>query len=135
MITQWTLQRLGIDLQDLQQRRNNLNAQELGDPQVRAQGWKRLDRNPVFDNAEVARMVEAGLRRLTEMQNSDGGWGWFSGYGEQSWPHTTAVVVRGLLVARQADAAFVPDCLSRGLEWLARYQSEQLTLLKNAKSE
>jgi uncharacterized protein YfaS (alpha-2-macroglobulin family) len=135
MITQRTLQRLGIDLQDLQQRRNNLNAQELGDPQVRAQGWKGLDRNPVFDNDEVARMVEAGLRRLTEMQNSDGGWGWFSGYGEQSWPHTTAVVVRGLLVARQADAAFVPDCLSRGLEWLARYQSEQLTLLKNAKSE
>ena len=31
---------------------------------------------------------------------SDGGWGWFSGFGEHSWPHTTAVVVHGLQLAK-----------------------------------
>ncbi len=132
VITHRTLQRMGIDLESLRNERSNLNAQELGDPAKRAERWKRHDRNPVFDNQEVSKMVEVGLRRLTEMQNSDGGWGWFSGYGEHSWPHTTAVVVRGLLVAKQADAAIVPDCLQRGIEWLERYQAEQLTRLKNA---
>jgi alpha-2-macroglobulin len=132
VVTHRTLQRMGIDLESLRNERINLNAQELGDPAKRAERWKRQDRNPVFDNQEVTKMVEVGLRRLTEMQNSDGGWGWFSGYGEHSWPHTTAVVVRGLLVAKQADAAMVPDCLQRGIEWLDRYQAEQLTLLRNA---
>ncbi len=132
VITHRTLQRMGVDLESLRQQRNNLNAQELGDPGKRAERWKRFESNPVFDNQEVSRMVDVGLRRLTEMQNSDGGWGWFSGNGEHSWPHTTAVVVRGLLVAKQADAAIVPDCLQRGLEWLERYQQEELTRLKNA---
>ena len=49
-------------------------------------------RNPVFDQAEVSRMVKDGVQKLTEMQLADGGWGWFSGWGEQSEPHTTAVV-------------------------------------------
>ena len=31
---------------------------------------------------------------------SDGGWGWFSGCGERSWPHTTALVVHGLQIAQ-----------------------------------
>ncbi len=152
IVTHHTLKRMGIDLEALKTEHNNLNAQELPLPplarssgsgaggegipldnaQRRSQRWKRFDRNPVFDNAEVAKMVEVGIRRLTEMQNSDGGWGWFSGYGEQSWPHTTAVVVRGLLTAKATDAAIVPDCLQRGLDWLANYQAEQLTILNNA---
>ncbi len=75
-------------------------------------------------------MVETGLRRITEMQNSDGGWGWFSGLGERSWPHTTAVVVRGLLARSTGRCGpSIPDCLNRGLDWLARYQDEQLQLL------
>ena len=135
VITYQTLARMGIDLEALNAKRANLNAQEIGDSATRAAGWKRFDRNPVFDNQEVAKMVESGLRRLTEMQLADGGWGWFSGLGEQSWPHTTAVVVRGLQTAKSADAAIVPDCLLRGLDWLARYQAEQLQRLQNAASK
>ena len=44
-------------------------------------------------------MVKAGLERLGAMQVSDGGWGWFSGYGEHSYAHTTALVVHGLQTA------------------------------------
>ncbi len=33
------------------------------------------------------RMVKAGVQALTEMQLADGGWGWFSGWGEHSEPH------------------------------------------------
>ncbi|MHB8902104.1 MAG: alpha-2-macroglobulin family protein, partial [Thermoguttaceae bacterium] len=90
------------------------------------------DRNPVFDEEEVRRMVKDGVNRLTEMQLSDGGWGWFSGYGEYPSPHTTAVVVHGLQVARQNDVALVPGVLERGIQWLTRYQNEQVQRLENA---
>jgi uncharacterized protein YfaS (alpha-2-macroglobulin family) len=132
VITQKVLIDLGLDLKKIQEKRTNLNAQEIGDDEKRAAGWKRFDRNPVFDQEEVARMVKEGVGRLTEMQLSDGGWGWFSGYGEHSYPHTTAVVVHGLQVAQQNDVAIVPGVLDRGVAWLKTYQDQQIELLKNA---
>jgi uncharacterized protein YfaS (alpha-2-macroglobulin family) len=84
----------------------------------------------VFDEDTVRDMVKAGLERLTSMQCTDGGWGWFSGWGERSWPHTTAVVVHGLQVARDCDVALVPGVLERGVAWLKRYQAEELRRLK-----
>ena len=51
----------------------------------------------------MKKIVNSGVDRLAQMQLSDGGWGWFSGWGEQSWPHTTAVVVHGLQISRQND--------------------------------
>ncbi len=132
VITQKVLLRMGLDLKKIEDKRTNLNAQEIGDDKARAKGWKRFDRNPVFDNDEVRRMVQDGVQRLTQMQLSDGGWGWFSGIGEQSYPHTTAVVVHGLQVAKQNDVALVPGMLERGIAWLKNYQDRQVQLLKNA---
>ncbi len=131
-ITQKILINMGLDLKAIRDKRANLNAQELGDPKERAEQWKRYDRNPVFDEAEVRRMVTDGVARLREMQLGDGGWGWFSGYGEQSWPHTTAVVVHGLQLAKQNDVAVPDEVLEKGTQWLRRYQAEQVQLLKNA---
>ncbi|MCA9134480.1 MAG: alpha-2-macroglobulin, partial [Planctomycetales bacterium] len=90
------------------------------------------DREAVFDQQLIAEMVDAGVRRLSEMQNGDGGWGWFSGPQEQSAPHTTATVVRGLLIAQQNDIPIVPDVLERGIAWLEQYQQGELQMLKNA---
>ncbi|MFO0918525.1 MAG: hypothetical protein U0872_09445 [Planctomycetaceae bacterium] len=132
VVTQKILLDMQLDLAAIQEKRTNLNAQELGDAGERAKQWKRFDRNPVFDVAEVQNMVKAGLERLASMQSSDGGWGWFSGYGEQSYPHTTAVVVHGLQIARQNDVALVPGLLERGVDWLRAYQERQAQLLKNA---
>jgi uncharacterized protein YfaS (alpha-2-macroglobulin family) len=132
VITQQTLLRMGLDLKAIRDKRTNLNAQEIGDDAARARDWQRFDRNPVFDEAELAKIVKAGVNRLSEMQLADGGWGWFSGWGEQSTPHTTAIVVHGLTVARENDVALVPGVLERGLEWLKGYQDEQLRRLANA---
>ncbi len=132
VITQKTLIDMKLNLKDIRDKRTNLNAQEIGDAADRAKQWKRFDRNPVFDEAEVLTIVKTGVARLTEMQLSDGGWGWFSGFGEYSSPHTTATVVHGLQVAQQYGAAVVPEVLQRGVEWLKRYQDEQITLLQNA---
>ena len=121
-----------LDLKDIQQKRTNLNAAEIGDDKERAKGWKRYERNPVFDEDEVRKMTQAGVQALTNMQCSDGGWGWFSGWGEHSWPHTTAVVVHGLQIAKANDVALVPNMLERGVEWLKNYQAHQIRLIQNA---
>ncbi|MCA1686132.1 MAG: alpha-2-macroglobulin, partial [Planctomycetia bacterium] len=135
VITQKTLKDMGLDLKAIRDTRTNLNAQEVGDAAERAKGWKRFPRNPVFDEAEVRGMVKSGLQRLGEMQVSDGGWGWFSGWGERSYPHTTALVVHGLQTARENGVALVPGVLERGVAWLTTYQEEQVRLLKNARGK
>jgi uncharacterized protein YfaS (alpha-2-macroglobulin family) len=131
VISQQTLIQLGFDLQSIEEKQTNLNAQEIGDDRERARGWKRFDRNPVFSEAELSKIVKTGVDRLTEMQLADGGWGWFSGWGEQSTAHTTAVVVRGLQIAQQNDVAIVPGVVERGVAWLEQYQREQLQRLAN----
>ncbi len=131
VLTQKTLLRLGLDLKAIQEKRTNLNAGELGDAAERAKQWKRFDRNPVFDDAELTAIVKAGVQRLTDMQLSDGGWGWFSGWGEHSTAHTTATVVHGLGLAKQNDVALVPGTLERGVAWLKQYQDSQLAALAN----
>jgi uncharacterized protein YfaS (alpha-2-macroglobulin family) len=131
VITQRTLLDLKLNLREIAEKRTNLNAQEIGDDRERAKGWKRFERNPVFEEEELTRMVKEGVKALTNQQISDGGWGWFSGLGERSYPHTTAIVVHGLQVAKSNDVALVPGVLERGVEWLKRYQAQQLEFLKN----
>lgn len=135
VITQKVLLDMGLDLAAIKEKRTNLNAQEIGDDTERAKQWKRYDRNPVFDQAELDRMVKDGLKRLTSMQVSDGGWGWFSGFGERSYPHTTAVVVHGLQIARHNDVAIVPGVLENGVAWLNSYQKKQVALIRNAETK
>jgi uncharacterized protein YfaS (alpha-2-macroglobulin family) len=130
VVTQQTLKRMGVDLAAIQSKRTNLNAQEIGDDTRRAAQWQRYDHNPVFDEDEVASMVVAGVRRLAAMQLSDGGWGWFSGYGERSYPHTTALVIHGLQIARQNGVSIPDPVLSSGIEWLKNYQAAELERLE-----
>jgi hypothetical protein len=134
VIARRTLQRLGVDLESLERQRTNLNSQQLGDAQQRRAGWKHLQRSPVFNSEELTAIVKKGVERLTEMQLSDGGWGWFSGYGEHSYPHTTAVVVHGLQLAVANDVALVPGVLDRGIVWLKTYQEQELARLDNVRA-
>jgi uncharacterized protein YfaS (alpha-2-macroglobulin family) len=129
VITQQTLKRLGVDLADIQNKRANLNTQEIGDDQRRAGQWHRYDHNPVFDEDEVAAMVAAGVARLAAMQLSDGGWGWFSGYAEHAYPHTTALVVHGLQIARENGITIPGSVISRGVQWLQDYQAGEIERL------
>ncbi|MBU1599017.1 alpha-2-macroglobulin, partial [bacterium] len=121
----------GIRLKDIQEKRTNLNSQEIGDDRERAKEWGS---NPVFDEETVGDMVKQGLKQLTAMQLSDGGWGWFSGWAEHSYPHTTAVVVHGLQIAKENGVAIVPGVLEAGVQWLKNYQEKEVSKLKNAAS-
>lgn len=128
VITQRTLRQMGIDLEAFSKQPKGAKAAVNAAAQP---AWQRLAENPVFDQAKLDKVVRTGVRRLQDMQLSDGGWGWFSGYGERSSAHTTATVVRGLLVARENDVAIVPGVIDRGLGWLENHQAEQLRRLAN----
>ena len=132
VLVQRVLRLLGISLEEIQKHTANLNAQELGDAGVRRAQWARYDRSPVFDTAEMEKMVAKGVSDLLSMQCSDGGWGWFSGYGERSSAHTTCVVLHGLELASSNEVKVPENALKRARKWLSRYQQEQLKELKAA---
>ncbi|MDD4097700.1 MAG: alpha-2-macroglobulin family protein, partial [Lentisphaeria bacterium] len=134
VLTRDTLRRLGLNLADLQKQRANLNAQELGDPDTRRQQWQRTGRDPVFSEDEMDKMTAAGVRDLCAMQCADGGWGWFSGWGERSWAHTTAQVVHGFRLAQTAGVDIPEAALQRGVAWLQDYQAEELRRLRLPKN-
>ncbi|MGI5832528.1 MAG: alpha-2-macroglobulin family protein [Thermoguttaceae bacterium] len=133
----------GIDLAELETRRSNLNPQELGDAQTRRQGWQRQQlnifgepidendstRDPVFSSSEVTKRVEEGIARLKELQCSDGGWGWFGGWGEHSDPHLTALVTDGLFLAGEGGVDVPEQILRGGIEWLRKYLFNEHALL------
>ncbi len=70
-------------------------------------------------------MVKLGIKRLAEMQNPDGGFGWFGGM--RSDVYMTAYVTYGLLQARLADFT-VPDGL---LEQSTKFLADNLHLIKS----
>ncbi|HTE19018.1 MAG TPA: alpha-2-macroglobulin family protein, partial [Armatimonadota bacterium] len=72
--------------------------------------------NPVFDSDEMANLIREGLGRVREMQNGDGGWGWWP--GNSSDPYMTAYTLYALLTARAADVTVDAGMLERGLNFL-----------------
>lgn len=133
VIAQQLIRDMDIDLEQVRNKRSNLNPQEIGDDQTRMAQWKRWQNNPVFNPKEVDQMTIKGIERLGQMQLSDGGWGWFSGYGERSYPHTTAVVVHGLLSAQSNGAQVPKTMINKGLNWLKQYEKKQTNKIKSWK--
>ena len=128
VIARRALTDLGIDLAAVKEKRTNLNAQQIGDAQQRTPQGKDprwAERHPVFDDREHTLIAKTGLERITSMQNGDGGWGWFSGEREKSWPHTTAMVVHGLQQAQAAGMAIVPGTMGRGIAWLKTHEERE----------
>jgi uncharacterized protein YfaS (alpha-2-macroglobulin family) len=65
---------------------------------------------------ELPKYVEAGLKRLYNFQQSDGGWGWWS--NDRSNPYMTAYVIYGLTQAKQAGYDIDMSIYSAGLKSL-----------------
>ncbi|MGD9029975.1 MAG: Ig-like domain-containing protein [Anaerolineae bacterium] len=63
-------------------------------------------------------LVEEGLSKLIQRQNSDGGWGWWNRGEGESYPHLTAYVVLGMDEAREAGFAVEESAIARGLGYL-----------------
>jgi len=128
VITASVLKNSGISLSELS-KGNNLNAQEIGAPDKRKKQWNKLNR--FVDEVSLKKMVNKGLAKLETMQNRDGGWGWFYRYGQSSYADTTAIVVRGLLQAKETGFDVKKQMISRGTRFLKSYRKEQLSQLEN----
>jgi uncharacterized protein YfaS (alpha-2-macroglobulin family) len=108
VLTARTLEQLGMKPSDL--------AKRSVDPVV-VERLKKWQGNPVFDDAELGRMIRAGVARLADFQHGDGGWGWWK--QDESNPYMTAYVVMGLSLAREAKVELPAEMIGRGVEFLA----------------
>lgn len=117
VLTQNTLTHLGVILEDLQASRNNLNAQQIAQPERK---------NPIYDSKKLAEIVDQGVRKLTNSQLPDGSWGWFSGVGARANPHITLLALRGLQVARSHDIPMMGDMMPQGINWVTQYVAQRL---------
>lgn len=63
--------------------------------------------------AEIPRMVSEGFKRLQQMQQSDGGWGWWE--NDSSNPELTAYVLEGLARAKAGGYDPGGTMISRGI--------------------
>lgn len=85
------------------------------------------DSLPSFDPAQFNKVTTDSLKMIESMVNADGGWGWFSGYGEVSWPDTTAYVVDALLDLRSdGGTSFNANLAERGLNWLEAHAENRI---------
>ncbi len=66
--------------------------------------------------AKLKTLVGDSLTKLYTIQNSDGGWAWWSDL--PSSPHISAYVVFGMLRAQEAGFGVSADSLQRGMEYL-----------------
>lgn len=105
VITAHTLRSLGLSLKDLGTQQNLAPGQQA----------TRIT-TPVQDEAQLKAMIQEGLQRIRDGQNSDGGWGWWTG-GESS-PYMTAYVLYALQLAQGADLSVDADLMARGLQFL-----------------
>lgn len=85
---------------------------------------------PIFDDAALHAMTEAGLQRLASTQRDDGSWGWWPGSDEGD-PYLSAYALEGLVHARQADVAVKEEMITKAVAYLANRlnATEDLQLL------
>ena len=110
VLTAHTLKKLGLNLADVAKIESN-------DKKVRER-LANFRKNPVVDEKEMAKMIAAGIARLTDFQHGDGGWGWWK-QGESN-PYLTAYVVSGLVIARDSGISLPEGMIDRGVAFLAQ---------------
>jgi hypothetical protein len=77
---------------------------------------------------DLPQMVQDGLFRLYDMQNSDGGWGWWSTDQPNVW--MTAYVLYGMALAKQAGFPVNAGIYSGGVDALQTYVQQMKDLKK-----
>ena len=71
---------------------------------------------------ELPKMIEAGLQRLYDQQNVDGGIGWWK--GDASNPNMTAYILFGLHEVEKAGFTVDDGMMERGLSFVTRWLEE-----------
>ncbi len=126
--TAYALSKMGIDFK-------KLNLKPTNRDKLYAEYMDRYCWNnepvPSFEAAQFAKVNADSLKMILGMVNSDGGWGWFSGYREVSWPDTTAYVVNALMDVQEFGDGSVKSAISGGVKWLENEAAERVAKLKD----
>ena len=72
---------------------------------------------PIFNDAALHAMTEAGMLRLETTQRADGSWGWWPG-STVGDPYLTAYALEGLIRARQADVIVKQEMIAKAYAYL-----------------
>jgi uncharacterized protein YfaS (alpha-2-macroglobulin family) len=80
----------------------------------------------------LQKQIGVALQKIYSRQNSDGGWGWWS--GTRSDPLTSAYVILALVEAQQADLNVDQDVLNRGVDFLTLQSDDTYSILKTEAS-
>jgi hypothetical protein len=121
VMTRKTLQNMGIKLEDVKKIRGRL------DEIRRIEKGEHLSiywMSPIFDEAELNKMIQQGLSRIRNMQQGSGGWGWWT--HDDSNPYLTSYVLFALCHAQQCDVDVDENMIRRGMEWLRNWEIERM---------
>jgi alpha-2-macroglobulin len=121
VMTLKTLRNMGISLDDVRKIRGRL------DEVRRVEKGEHLSlywMSPIFDQAELDKMIAQSLSRIGNMQHGDGGWAWWT-QGDSD-TYLTAYVLYALCTAQQCDLAVDQNMLNRGMEWLRNWEANWL---------
>ncbi|MDP2343065.1 MAG: alpha-2-macroglobulin family protein [Deltaproteobacteria bacterium] len=130
VLTRRALQQAGgVKLEDLAAARANLNAQQLTaegkvDKDRLAREAQRWGRNPIYNTKVLNNIIDVGLARVSKMQHSDGGWGWWT--DDESSVYMTALVLNALQDAQDADLPIDQNMVQRGRQALIRLVAQEL---------
>lgn len=123
-----TLKQLGLNPGAALTSHRNLNPRDIRDKAFHDSVMKKLERNPVYDEAALKKMAARGISSLREKQLSNGSWGWFGGASEGD-PVMTAHVAHGLKIA--SNTVNVPEgMLSKAVRWLKTIRNARQLFLK-----
>jgi len=121
VLTLKTLRNMGVSLEDVRDIRGRLDEVR----RIEAGEHRRTyAENPIFDSAELRKIIDKGLNRIAEMQHGDGGWAWWK--SGRSSPYLTSYVVAALVEARDADVAVDADMIRRGMQFLRNWEIGEL---------
>jgi len=117
VMTRKTIQNMGIDLADVKKIRGRLDEIRRIEKGEHRSIYRM---SPIFDDAELNRMIKMGLSRISNMQHGDGGWGWWT-RGDSS-SYLTSYVLFALCTAQRCDVQVNENMISRGMNWLKNWE-------------
>lgn len=121
VLTLKTLQNMGIKLEDVQKIRGRMEEiRRIEKGENLSIYWN----HPIFDSAELDKMVAEGLRRIANMQQGDGGWGWWT--RDSSSPYLTSYVLYSLVTAQQCDLVVDDNLIQRGMNFLKNWEENEM---------
>jgi len=122
VLTLKTLQNMGINLEEVR----NINKGRMEEIRRVEAGQNRTiyGDSAIFDSAEMKRIIDKGRTKIMNMQNGDGGWGWWSG-GESS-PYFTVYILHALTTAQVSDVEIDNNAVMRGMNFLQNWEIQEM---------